>query len=206
MRWRIHTIRIGLSAVVLLTASRVASAQDFGAPRCFLQDTIYHVVIDLPAQAIHLQYGSYRLVSCRFEAPGDSSDLADFAHRWRSRSRTAWQSVRTRGVWAGNDAVSDTVVEIVSEIAKVDPDHIRRVLPDRFRVDITGGFQLLGLTAEGAEQKRTFAEAWGDLTSQILSLGKLDVLRIRVSREDAQTLYYALEPGTPVVLVDHSPQ
>lgn len=181
-----------------------AHAGNAVVPTCFLQDTIYHVVIDLPERVIQLHYGAYPLVSFPFEVQGDSNDIEHFAKRWAKRSRTPWQSVRGRAVWAGEDAVSDTVVEVVSEIAKVDPDKIRRVMPDRFRVDITGGFQILSITPEGERGRWSFAEAWGDLTSRVLSIGSLSVLRIKVSRPDAQTLYYALEPGSPIIVVTES--
>ncbi|MBD3297709.1 MAG: hypothetical protein GF341_03560 [candidate division Zixibacteria bacterium] len=177
------------------------SSANTPAPTCFLQDTVYHIVIDLSEQMINLHYGAFPLVSCSFEVQSDTDDIADFGKRWREQKRTLWQNVRGRAVWAGEDAVSDTVVNVVSEIVKVDPERIRRVMPDRFRVDITGGFQILSITPEGEEGRWSFAEAWGDLTSRILAMGRLSVLRIKVTRADAQTLYYALEPGTPIIVV-----
>lgn len=191
---------------MLLLDVRPVSSANTPVPTCFLQDTVYHIVIDLPEQMINLHYGAFPLVSCSFDVQGDSEDIADFAQRWRKQKRTLWQNVRGRAVWAGEDAVSDTVVNVVSEIAKVDPERIRRVMPDRFRVDITGGFQILSITPEGEKGRWSFAEAWGDLTSRILSMGSLSVLRIMVSREDAQTLYYALEPGTPIIVITETRQ
>jgi hypothetical protein len=191
---------LALACVVILSAGTVR-ASDAPVPSCFLQDTVYHVVIDLASQTINLNYGNYPLVTCAFDVQGDSSDVNHFSKRWLRRSLTQWQSVRGRAVWAGEDAVSDTVVSVVSEIVKVDPELIRRVFPDRFRVDITGGFQLLAITPEGESGRWSFAEAWGDLSSRVLAMGSLSVLRINVTRSDAQTIFYALEPGTPVIVM-----
>ena len=96
--------------------------------------------------------------------------------------------------------MSDTVIRVVSEVSKVDPELIKRVYPNRFRLDLTGGFRLSVLTPEGEKQERGWAEAWNSHASRITSFGRLQELTMVVSPADAQSLYYALEPGTPVVL------
>lgn len=189
-----------LAAAVFVSTDSDTQAAEPNPEPSLIEDTVYHAVIDFRASKLRINYGPYELVACRFTCRNDSDDVADFAEEWQANRHTRWQTVRARGVWAGKPAVSDTVVNIVSGIANVDPDNIRRILPDRFRVDITGGFQIIGLTPDGVAMHPGFAESWSDFSSQLLSLGQIRTLTIEVSSADAQTLYYALEPGTPIVI------
>jgi hypothetical protein len=190
------------TVVVLQTPYANAGQADKAAqvPACFINDTVYHAVISLSQGECRLWYGDWSLVSCALNLSQNISELRSFAERWRSPGKAPWQTVKRRGVWSGRPAVSDTVIEVVSEVAKADPELIKRVYPDRFQVDLTGGFRLLVMTPAGAEEKRSFVEGWNDFSSRVRALGKLQTLKIVVSPNDAQTLYYALEPGTPVVL------
>ena len=169
-------------------------------PACFIEDTVYYMVLDVERHEFALWYGSWELYSCGFTLAGDTTETVDFAERWRSPDRPMWQKVERRGVWSGRPAVSDTVIAVVSEVSKVDPNLIKRVYPDRFLLEITGGFRILILTPEGANQKRKFDERWSAIKHWLVSFGSFEELTIVVSADDAQSLYYALEPGTPVLL------
>jgi hypothetical protein len=169
-------------------------------PACFVEDTVYYMVLDLQGREFSLWYGPWELFSCGFTVAGDTTSPAEFAERWLSPDRAPWQEVKQRGVWSGRPAVSDTVINVVSEVSKVDPELIKRVYPDRFLLELTGGFRLRVLTPDGASQKRRFAETWDSFTTRIKSFGRLRELTLVVTPNDAQSLYYALEPGTPVVL------
>jgi hypothetical protein len=190
------------TAVVVLTPKAKAgrTVESAQVPACFITDTVYHAVISLSLGECRLWYGDWSLAACLIEFPQERSELQAFAEQWRSPGKAPWQSVKRRGVWSGRPAVSDTVIEVVSEVAKADPELIKRVYPDRFQVDLTGGFRLLVTTPAGAEQKKSLAETWNDFSSRIRAFGRLQTLEIVVSPDDAQTLYYALEPGTPIVL------
>jgi hypothetical protein len=169
-------------------------------PVCFVEDTLYYMVMELENQEFSLWYGPWELFTCSFSLIGDTAAPSGFIERWRSPDRAPWQAVKRRGVWSGKPAVSDTVIRVVSEVSKVDPELIKRVYPNRFRLDLTGGFRLLVLTPEGETQERGWAEIWDSYASQITSFGRTQELTVVVSPADAQSLYYALEPGTPVVV------
>lgn len=191
---------IGIGLVVMIPAP-AARAADGSAPvpSCFVDDTLYYMVLDVQNHEFHLWYGPWELFTCAFSLT-DSSAQPGFVGRWMSPDRTPWQVVKTRGIWSGKPAVSDTVIRVVSEVSKVDPELIKRVYPDRFQLDLSGGFRLLVLTPGGASQERGWAEIWNSYARRIASLGRLRELTVVVSPADAQSLYYALEPGTPVVL------
>lgn len=170
-----------------------------GVPACFADDTVYHAILDFDRNSIHLWYGAIPLLTCPLAVPPDSGDAESFANRWRDR-RTPWQSVTERTVLRGRPAVSDTVVEVVSRVVKVDPDLIRRIQPDRFAVDLTGGFRLIIHVSDSVSESRSFGEVLASIGRWVFSFGRSSTLTLTVSPENAQTLYYALEPGAPVLL------
>jgi hypothetical protein len=197
-----------MSGVFAGSTTETFARQDRGfvsVPACFIEDTVYHMVLDLEHKELRAWYGAWALVSCSFTSRSDADELSGFFEQWRISGRTPWQTVKRRGIWSGQSAVSDTVIAVVSRVAKADPELIKRVSPDRFRVDLTGGFSLLVQTPKGASQKKGLAETWNDITSRVRAFGRLQSLTLVVSPEDAQTLYYALEPGTPVLLSAHAP-
>ena len=69
-----------------------------------------------------------------------------------------------------------------------------------FRGGLTSPSKCPATTLMGSSEGKGIAETWNDYTSRMRSFGRLESLTIKVSHEDAQTLYYALEPGTPVLL------
>lgn len=201
---RYLTIALWVALVVMVAVaapseSARATDGDVGAPACFVDDTLYYMVLNLEGREFSLWYGPWELLTCSFTV-ADSGTSAAFASDWRSPDRPPWQVVKRRGVWSGKPAVSDTVIRVVSEVSKVDPDLIKRVSPDRFCLDLTGGYRLLVLTPDGAKEKRGWAEMWNSFAKRVTSFGRYRELTVIVSPADAQSLYYAMEPGTPVFL------
>lgn len=177
-----------------------------GLPGCFVTDTVYHVVLNLTGDMIEIGYGALPLVSVHF-SPDDPGDLKNFGEKWRKITKSSWQTIAARHVWAGHPQVSDTVIRIVSEIASVDPIRIQRLLPDRFDVELTGGFRLRVMTPAGNSAPKEFAEKWHEFKNRWNPFARVTILEVIVSPEDAQSIYYGLEPGTPMVLStgDHTP-
>jgi hypothetical protein len=66
---------------------------------------------------------------------------------------------------------------------------------------MTGEFRLLIRVADSTGEERSFGEVMESVSRWVFSLGKAKTLDVVVSPQDAQTLYYALEPGAPMLLV-----
>jgi len=188
-----------VSCVLCLPPTAYSEQATAAVPECFVEDTLYYMVMNLDDHEFSLWYGPWELLTCTFTSIDTSAQEA-FAERWRSPDRSAWQVVKRRGVWSGTPAVSDTVIRVVSEVSKVDPELIKRIAPDRFRIDLSSDFHLLVLTPEGQEQERGWGEIWNSYAKRISALGRYREVTLVVSSADAQSLYYALEPGTPVLL------
>jgi hypothetical protein len=171
-----------------------------GIPGCFVTDTVYHAVVNLKGNVLEIAYGSLPLVAVHFTPLEDSAEVADFAEKWRHETKSSWQTATATHVWAGRPQISDTVIRIVSEVASVDPIRIQRLLPERFDVELTGGFRLRVMTPAGNSAPEDFNEKWHTWKSRWLPFSRVTILEVLVSPEDAQTLYYGLEPGTPVVV------
>lgn len=167
----------------------------------FKADTIYHVRVDTRDSTMHIFLGHVPLLKCRFTLL-DEGDAQSYRDAWREKRVTGWQSVTKRKVWSGRPAVSDTVVRVVSEVSKVDPELISRVMPRRFVVDLTENFIIRVMTVEGAGEERSFEEKMGQFKQDWIPFMKQPHLDLVVTEKDAQTLYYALEPGTPIVLIE----
>ena len=188
-----------VAAVLVPAEPAHAAASDATVPVCFVDDTLYYMILNLGDREFSLWYGPWELFTCAVTIK-DSSAQESFASQWTAPDRPAWQVVKRRGVWSGKPAVSDTVIRVVSEVSKVDPDLIKRISPDRFRLDLTGGFHLLVLTPDGENEERRWGETWNAFANRVTSLGRYHELTVIVSPADAQSLYYAMEPGTPVLL------
>lgn len=167
----------------------------------FKADTIYHIRIDTRDSSFKVYLGQVPLLKCRFTLI-DEGDVNDYRAAWKEKRTTGWQSVTQRKVWSGRPAVSDTVVGVVAKVSKVDPELISRVMPRRFVVDLTDEFVIRVMTVEGAGEERSFEEKMGQFTQNWIPFMRQPHLDVVVTEKDAQTLYYALEPGTPVVLID----
>lgn len=167
----------------------------------FKADTIYHIRIDTRDSSFKVYLGQVPLLKCRFTLI-DEGDVSDYRTAWKEKRTTGWQSVTQRKVWSGRPAVSDTVVGVVARVSKVDPELISRVMPRRFVVDLTDEFVIRVMTVEGAGEERSFNEKMGEFTQNWIPFMRQPHLDVVVTEKDAQTLYYALEPGTPIVLID----
>lgn len=167
----------------------------------FKADTIYHIRVDTRDSSLKVYLGQVPLLKCRFTLL-DEDDVDTYRAAWKEKRVTGWQSVTKRKVWSGRPAVSDTVVGVVAKVSKVDPELISRVMPRRFVVDLTSEFIIRVMTVEGAGEERSFEEKMGQFTQNWIPFLRQPHLDIVVTEKDAQTLYYALEPGTPIILID----
>ena len=167
----------------------------------FKADTIYHVRVDTRDSTFKIYLGQVPLLKCRFTLL-DEGDMDDYRTVWKENRVSGWENVTGRKVWSGRPAVSDTVVDVVARVSKVDPELISRVMPRRFVVDLTDRFVIRVMTVEGAGEERSFEEKMKAFTQNWIPFMRQPHLDVVVTEKDAQTLYYALEPGTPIVLIE----
>lgn len=209
-RASIKFTRLGLLAVFSILCPGFPQSADAQTPtdtvmmaalQRFKADTIYHIRISTRDSTLRIYIGQVPLVSCRFNLV-DQGDADSYREAWQEKRTTGWQNVTQRKVWSGRPAVSDTVVEVVARVSKVNPELISRVMPRRFVVDLTNEFVIRVMTVEGAAEERSFPEKWMAFQQNWIPYMRQPHLDLVVSEKDAQTLYYALEPGTPIVMID----
>jgi hypothetical protein len=180
-----------------------AGGGDIAPADRFVQDTVYHAVVDVTGSTITVFYGPFVLVSCPWSVT-DNAARAAFGDSHRACG-SGWHTVTGRRVWSGQEAVPQRLVRVVTRTVTAEPELVARVMPERFQVDLAGALAFRIMTARGAGERRTFGERWRRWIAHI-GLGKTSrVLEMIVSPEDAQTLYYALEPGTPVIIRSDDP-
>lgn len=195
------TIGVIIGALWLPAAVPAADSTGITAVRArFVRDTIYHVSLNVADRRAAVFYGEIPLVACTVMTP-DPEAAAEFVAVWSKRQTTGWQNVTQRHIWSGRQAISDTVIGVVASVSSVDPDLIRRVMPSRFDVSLTRDLRLRIMTPEGAAESRSFYEKRRGWAEHLNPFDHTETLELIVSPQDAQMLYYAFEPGAPVVLV-----
>ena len=183
------------------TASAADSTTAAAVRARFVRDTIYHLALNVAERRATVFYGDIPLVACTVTAV-DPEASAEFAAVWNKRRTAGWQDVTQRYIWSGRQAISDTVIGVIASVSSVNPDLIRRVMPDRFDVSLTRDLRLRIMTPEGTAESRSFYEKRRSWTEHLNPFDHTETLELIVSPQDAQMLYYALEPGAPVVLVN----
>jgi hypothetical protein len=191
---------IALPVLFAAVMGATCHAQSDSLRARFASDTIYYASIDGAHRRIAFAYGAYPLVAVSV-APDDSADWNDFVAAFTERTR-AWQSVRDRVLWDGTAHVPENVVDVVSKVTRATREHIQRIQPWRFQIELSGNLTLriavADSTGDGAALNERMHNAWRWLGA----FGSHRAVDCTVSAQDAQTLYYALEPGTPVVLLN----
>jgi hypothetical protein len=138
--------------------------------------------------------------SCPLEiASGDSGDLERFVRHFRSDDQFA-RLVSAKHLFAGAERTPDSILAIVGQVVKADPNSLQRDLPERFQV--FWGWDLV-------------LEVRTDIVGQPISkfrnarLAVLEAIRrpfgetrlvIRMTPEQALTLYRAAVPGLPTAV------
>lgn len=191
MRYRL-TILVGVIALLLL--GRDASAQS--VRDVCVADTIYHAVISTQNSTLTIHYGPYRLVSCIWSTNAKNSHLSELADTGHTAPEPGIVVGRT--VWQWEQAIPARLTRVVAGATSATPEQVARIIPHRFEIALSNDLTLCIRTPAGDAAPHVFAEKWrrwlGAFCHDLIS-GRVEMI---VSPGDAQTLYYALEKGTPV--------
>ncbi len=156
-----------------------------------IRDTVYHVVVRAADSTVTVFYGAWPLVTCRWTR---------IAAKQPSAGNQEMHRVTDRRVWSGQRAVPERVVRVVSATSSAEPEDVTRILPDRCEITLDGGLTLWLMTDRGAAQRPAFGERLRRWIARLNPISESRAVAMAVTPEDAQTLYYALEPGTPVII------
>jgi hypothetical protein len=159
-----------------------------------IRDTVYHVVVQSADSTVTVFYGAWPLVTCRWTriATGRTGTV--------NTGNQELHRVTGRRVWSGQKAVAERVVRVVSETTSAEPEDVARIQPDRCEITLDGGLTLWIMTDRGTAQTPVLGERLRRWVARLNPFTESRAVAMAVTPDDAQTLYYALEPGTPVII------
>jgi hypothetical protein len=161
-----------------------------------------YMVLDLDGGEVILKVKGTVVWNARlYIAPGDSGSIRDFVKRFRGDEDYLVRMVEDRHLFAAKDKTPDSILAIVGEVVKADPQLLQRDIPERFQM-MWGWDLVLDVRTDivgTAESK------WDNTRLSILDAlrrpqGEVR-LKIRLASDDALTLYRAVAPGLPTLLV-----
>jgi hypothetical protein len=160
-----------------------------------------YLVLNFKRNELQLKLKGATVWNCPLQvAQPDSQELAEFPARFLGDEKRVVLPLSDKYLFAGTDKTPDSVLTTVGEAANVDPELLQRDVPARFqliwghgltlevRTDIPGKSRLAvkrALVELRHALRRPFGEAW---------------LTLRMSPDEALTLYRAAQPGMATLL------
>lgn len=126
----------------------------------------------------------------------DSAQLRRFVHRFQGDEGRIARGVTLRRLYTAQDQTPDSVLAIVGEVLKVDPEILQREIPGWFELGWNGARLEVRVAAEGAAAGTPLQRLHRTLRRP---LGEAR-LRIMLDRRDALTLYRVAAPGVPAIV------
>lgn len=155
-----------------------------------------YLVIDFKQSQLKLMLKGATVWDFRLVFNGvDSTEIADFVGRFNEGRGRLVRPVAGRYLFEAADRIPDSVLAVVGEAVKVDPELLQRYLPERFQL-FWGDDAIIEVRTE-IEGKPLFSikNAVEELRRTLRSpLGEALIV-IRMEPEDALTLYRAADKG-----------
>jgi hypothetical protein len=160
-----------------------------------------YMVLDLDRGEVLIKVRGTVVWNARMEvAPGDSNSIGAFVERFRGDQDYLVRMVESRHLFAAKDKTPDSILAIVGEVVKADPQLLQRDIPERFqmmwgwdlvldvRTDIVGSVE-----SKWENTKVSVIEALRRPFGEVR-------LKIRLASDDALTLYRIAAPGLPTLV------
>jgi hypothetical protein len=138
--------------------------------------------------------------NCATDIPAaDSQEVREFVERFQGDERRVLRFLSGKHLFAAQEKTPDSVLAIVGEVVKVDPQLLQREVPSRFQL-LWGSGLILEIRTDIAGKpisklKNTFVK----VTEALHPFGEARFV-IKMSPDDALTLYRAAKRGLPTLL------
>jgi hypothetical protein len=161
-----------------------------------------YMVIDLDRLEVMIKLKGTAVWNARMQvALPDSAGIGAFARRFKGSEDDLVRMVASRYLFASKEKTPDSILAIVGQVVKADPQLLQRDIPERF--ELAWGWDVI-------LDVRTDVEGEPKSKFKNLEMGVLETirqpfggksLRIKLASDDALTLYRAASPGLPTMLV-----
>lgn len=160
-----------------------------------------YLVIDLQKKELRLKLKAAVVWNCPLSVvPADSEELGEFVRLFAGNDAILVRRLCAKHMFASQPRTSDSVLAVVGEVVKADPELLQRDVPARFQLLWGPGLILeVGTGIKGKPRSR-IKNALVQLRHAIRRpFGEGHVV-VKMSPDAALTLYRAAQPGLPTLM------
>ncbi|MBI5267844.1 MAG: hypothetical protein HY851_11495 [candidate division Zixibacteria bacterium] len=134
----------------------------------------------------------------------DAEGLREFVKKFRGNDQRLVRPVVEKHLFSSREKTPDSVLKIVGEVVKVDPELLQRDLPARFQLLWENGLILEIRTDVQGKAKASLKNTMVQLSQKLQKpFGELTLI-VSMTPEQAMTLYRVTNPGFPTMI--HPPK
>jgi hypothetical protein len=130
----------------------------------------------------------------------DSDDISEFVEKFRGSQKKLIRPLVDRHLYAAMDKTPDSILAIVGEVVKVDPELLQREVPQRFQISWSPGVVLEVKTEAVGKPTSRIKNTMADFRRAIQLPFGVARITVKMNAEDALTLYRASQPGLPTLI------
>ncbi len=108
--------------------------------------------------------------------------------------------VTSKRLYGYKKCYSDSVLRIIANVIRIDPETIQRYMPSRFELRFGRRLVIYVETDVKPSHRPGWKAPFLHLRSAVLDLFAKAKIKVQVNGEDALTLYRMAEPGTPMLI------
>ena len=131
----------------------------------------------------------------------DDGDLNNFVESFMEPKHQYIRAVSDKHLFAASKANSDSVLEIVGKAVNIDPSLMQRIVPQRFQILWGRGLVLDIRTDVAGIPTSFFNNTMADLRRTLQRPFGEAQLVVKMTPEEALTLYRISEPGLPTLVI-----
>jgi hypothetical protein len=133
-------------------------------------------------------------------AAADSQQVRGFLQRFQGRDRKLVRPLAGKHLFAAKEKTPDSVLAVVGEVVKVDPELLRRELPERFQLRWGGDLILEVRTDISGKSISIFRNAIVEMRQMLQRPFGEAAIVLKMESEAALTLYRATTDGMPTLI------
>lgn len=134
----------------------------------------------------------------------DAGALREFINKFRGDERRLVRPVLEKHLFSAREKTPDSVLKIVGDVVRVNPELLQREIPARFQLLWEDGLILEIRTDAQGKPKTSFKNTMVQLSQKLQRPFGEVTLTISMTPEQAMTLYRVANPGFPTML--HPPK
>ncbi len=161
-----------------------------------------YFVLDFRGHKLELKLKGADVWDYPLEIPAiDSEQLERFVFYFRGDNGKLVRPLLEKHLFAAQDQTPDSILAVISEATKFDPELLQRELPARFQLHWQPGLVLDVITDIKGEPKSRLANTFMGIKHTLTHPFGLTSIVIHMPSERALTLYRAAIPGLPTLIV-----